>query len=124
MIGSSRLMVKLISNMIEEGLISRGEKRRHLIPLQPKPITSTVSSDGFNLSSSARVIRSRLSARATMTARGLIRKRSLPDRYRQTADVAFATPKGVLHDAEMDLTQDFAGTLTQYLQKRGRTCMS
>jgi hypothetical protein len=64
------------------------------------------------------------------TSARTIRKRSLPDPCQQTANVDFATPKGALqHDAEMDITQEFAGTLTQYPRSResatrGRICMS
>jgi hypothetical protein len=112
MIGSFRSLVfRLISDMIVEGLLARDEKRCYSIKsLQPAQGTSTVSSDRIQpFVQRMRDSKATVGARDHVNAR-TIRKRSLPDPCRYSANVAFATPKAVLqHDAEMSLTRKFAG---------------
>jgi len=98
MIGSSRPMVsKLIGDMIEEGLLERGEKR-HFI-LRPKLRTSTVTSDELQSSvrwngDSKQAVGARPGPRATIT------DVTFSPRTRRSASVPFPSPKRFLrHDA-------------------------
>jgi CRP/FNR family transcriptional regulator, cyclic AMP receptor protein len=99
MIGSSRPMVsKLIGDMIQEGLLARGEKR-HFI-LRSKPSTSTVASDDIQSSvqwngDSKRAVGARDHAR-----RATIADAPFPPRARRSASAPYPTPKRFLqHDA-------------------------
>ena len=67
-IGSSRPMVsKLIGDIIEEGLLERGEKRHFILQLKEKPSTGT--SNNVLSPIQPMVPRNRLSARTSTPAR-------------------------------------------------------
>jgi CRP-like cAMP-binding protein len=95
MIGSSRPMVsKLIGDMIQEGLLIRGEKR-HFI-LRAKQSTSTNTADEMHSS-----IRWNGDSKQTVVARdharrATIAKVPLPPRARRSASAPYPTPKRFL----------------------------